>query len=119
MDVKTKVELMYVMDSYWSMLPPELQDFILLLKRNQEMLDQEKERRMKELGKEIKLYKELKDKWALGHIRCVVKRKIFFERYIVIMGCYLDREDHVKRERFLGYDFKSALQRINHVKSFM
>ena len=119
MDVKTKVELMNVMDSYWSMLPPELQDFILLLKRNQEMLDQEKERRMKELGKEIKLYKELKDKWALGHIRCVVKKKIFFERYIAIMGCYLDREDHVKRERFLGYDFKSALQRINHVKSFM
>ena len=119
MDVKTKVELMYVMDSYWSMLPLELQDFILLLKRNQEMLDQEKERRMKELGKEIELYKELKDKWALGHIRCVVKKKFFFERYIAIMGCYLDREDHVKRERFLGYDFKSALQRINHVKSFM
>ena len=110
---------MYVMDSYWNMLPPELQDFILLLKRNQEMFDQEKERKMKELSKDIVMYKELKDKWALGHIRCVVKKRIFFQRYIEIMGGYLDREDHVKRERFLGYDFKSALQRINHVKSFM
>ena len=94
MDVKTKTTLMNVMDSYWSMLPPELQDFILLLKRNQEMFDQEKERKMKELSKEIVLYKELKDKWALGHIRCVVKKKIFFERYIVIMGSYLDRGDN-------------------------
>ena len=110
---------MNVMESYWDMLPPEVHDFILFLKRKQECFDEEKERRMKELGKEIKLYKELKDKWALGHIRCVVKKKNFFERYIVIMGSYLDREDHVKRERFLGYDFKSALQRLNHVKSFM
>ena len=119
MDVKTKVELMNVMDSYWNMLPPELQDFILLLKRNQERIDEENKERMREVCDEIVMYKELKDEWALGHIRCVVKRKIFFERYIVIMGCYLDREDHVKRERFLGFDFKSASQRINHVKSFM
>ena len=110
---------MNVMDSYWSMLPPELQDFILLLKRNQEMFDQEKERKMKELSKEIVLYKELKEKWALGHIRCIVKKAVFFKSYIVIMGSFLDREDHVKRERFLGYDFPGAIQRVNHVKSFM
>ena len=54
MDVKTKIELMNVMESYWDMLPPEVHDFILLLKRNQECFDPEKERRMKELGKEIK-----------------------------------------------------------------
>ena len=110
---------MNVMESYWSMLPPELQDFILLLRKNQELFDEEKEKRMKGLSKEIVMYKELKDRWALGHIRCVVKRKIFFERYIVIMGSFLDREDHVKRERFLGYDFPGAIQRVNHVKSFM
>ena len=74
---------------------------------------------MKELSKEIVLYKKLKDKWALGHVRCVVKKQVFFSTYIEIMGCYFDFEDNVKRERFLGYDFKSALQRINHVKSFM
>ena len=119
MDVKTKVELMNVMDSYWNMLPPELQDFILLLKRNQERIEEENKERMREVCDEIVMYKELKDKWALGHIRCVVKKKIFCQRYTEIMGCYLDREDHVKRERFLGFDFKSASQRINHVKSFM
>ena len=110
---------MLVMDSYWDMLPPELHEIILLLKRNQDMIDLEKEKRMKELGQEIVLYKELKDKWALSHIRCVVKKTVFFKTYIEIMGSYVDFEDRVKRERFLGYDFKSALQRLNHVKSFM
>ena len=105
---------MNVMDSYWDMLPPELHEMILLLKRNQEMIDFEKEKRMKMLGQEIKLYKELKDKWALGHIRCIVKKS-----YVQIMGCYVDRVERVNRERFLGNNFKSALQRVNHVKSFM
>ena len=115
MNVKEKMKLMLVMDSYWDMLPPELHDFILMLKRNQELIDQEKEKRMKELGKEIVMYKE---KWALGHIKCVVKKTVFFKSFIEIMGCYVD-EENVKRTRFLGYNFKSALQRVNHVKSFM
>ena len=91
----------------------------IVVEKNQERFDEEKKRKMKALGKEIKLYKELKDKWALGHIRCVVKKTVFFKSYIVIMGSFLDREDHVKRERFLGYDFPGAIQRVNHVKSFM
>ena len=72
MDVNRKMKLMNVMDSYWDMLPPEMHELILTYKRNQELLDQEKEKRMKELSKEIVLYKELRDKWALGHVRCVV-----------------------------------------------
>ena len=71
MNVKDKIQLM---KSYWNMLPPELHDFILMLKRNQELMDEEKKERMKELGKEIIIYKELKEKWALGHIKCVVQK---------------------------------------------
>ena len=89
---------MLVMDSYWDMLPPELHEIILLLKRNQEMIDLEKEKRMKELGQEIKMYKVLKEKWALGHIRCIVKKTVFFKTYVQIMGSYVDFEDRVKRE---------------------
>ena len=90
MNVETKMKLMLVMDSYWDMLPPEMHELILLYKRNQEMIDQEKEKRMKELSKEIELYKELKDKWALGDIRFI------FKTYIQIMDSYFDHEDHVK-----------------------
>lgn len=42
MDVNKKIKLMLVMDSYWNMLPPELQDYILLLKRNQECFEEGK-----------------------------------------------------------------------------
>ena len=53
MDVNRKMKLMNVMDSYWEMLPPEMHELILTYKRNQELLDQEKEKRMKELSKEL------------------------------------------------------------------
>ena len=116
---------MNVMESYWDVLPPEVHDFILLLKRNQECFDEEKERRMKDLGKEIVLYKELKDKWALGHVRCIVKCKSRFQPRVYlstpimcIFGHYVDLEG-VKRKSFLGFSFERALQRVNHVKSFM
>ena len=61
---------------------------------------------MKDLADEIVKYKELKEKWALGHIRCVVKKRVFFSTYIEIMGCYVD-EENVNRARFLGHDFRS------------
>ena len=64
------------------------------------------------------MYHELKEKWALGHVKCIVKDS-FFKPYIVIKGCYVDEEDNVNRERFLGFDFKTAIQRVNHVKSFI
>ena len=118
MDVETKM-LMHVTDSYWDLLPLEVCKLILLMKRTQEQIDEEKKRVMEKLGEEIVMYKKLKDKWALGHVKCVVKKQVFFSTYIVIMGCYFDREDCAERERFLGFDFRGAMQRINHVKSFM
>ena len=107
---------MNVMDSYWDMLPPELHEHILTYKRNQEMFDMEKKRRMEKLSEDIKLYKELKEKWALGHIKCIVY--CCYEPCMYIYGYYMD-EEHVKRRRFLGYNFRSALQRLNHVKSLI
>ena len=113
------MKLMLVMESYWDVLPPELHDYILMLKRNQEMFDLYKEKRMEKLGEDIKLYKELKEKWALGHIRCTVTCfKCCHEPCMRIYGYYVD-EENVKRERFLGNNFKRALQPLNHVKSFM
>ena len=110
---------MNVMESYWDMLSPELHEMILTYKRNQEMIDMEKEKRMKELLQDIKLYKVLKDKWALGHIKCTVECfKCCYEPCMYIYGYYVD-EENVKRQRFLGNNFKRALQRLNHVKSFI
>ena len=54
-------------------------------------------------------------------VKCIVKKRICFSCYkyhLKIMGCYVD-EEKIPKERFLGYNFESALQRVNHVKSFM
>ena len=110
---------MLIMESYWDLLPPELHEIILTYKRNQEYFDEEKKRRMRELSEEIVLYKELKDKWALGHISCAVECfKCCHRPCMSIYGHYVDVE-HVKRKIFLAYSFKRALQRVNHVKSFL
>ena len=114
---------MRVMESYWTMLPPEIHEFILLLKRNQETFEEERERKLKAVGQEIVLYRELKEKWALGHVRCVVKC-IFRPRFrmcipgMLIYGHHVDLEG-VKRKKFLGFSFERALQRVNHVKSLL
>ena len=41
MDVKKKLELSYVMESYWDILPNEIQDYIVKFKTNQEKIDEE------------------------------------------------------------------------------
>ena len=121
MDVTKKIELMRVMESYWTMLPPEIHEFILLFKKNQETFEEEKERKLKAVGKEIVMYHELKEKWGIGHVKCYVKKESCFNcdrHHVIVVGCYVDVEN-VEREAFLAFDLKIALQRVNHVKSFM
>ena len=112
MDVNKKIELMNVMESYWNMLPPELQDFILLLKRNQERIDEEKKERMRDLRSEIVMYGRVKEEWGIGHVKCYVKKRpcLGCDGYHVrVVGCYVDVEK-VEREAFLGCNLKKALQ---------
>ena len=112
---------MNVMDSYWNMLPPELQDFILLLRRNQELFDQKKKERMREVCDEIVMYGRVKEEWGIGHVKCYIKKGQCFAcdgYHTRVVGCYLDVEN-VTREAFLAYNLKKALQRVNHVKSFL
>ena len=104
MDVKIKVELMNVYGSYWKMLSPEMHEYILAFKRSQENIDEERYDRMKESIKKTKLYEQLKAKWGLGQVTCEEGN---------VYG-YCDN-----RKMFLGCNFEQALQRVNHVKSFL
>ena len=70
MDVKTKLELSYVMESYWDMLPNEIKEYIIHFKISQQKIDEDNKERMRSLCEEIKLYGQLKAKWRLGHIKC-------------------------------------------------
>ena len=119
MNVQTKIQLAEAYESYWDMLSPEVQEYILELKQSQEKLDQEQKDLMFSLCHEIKLYVALKTAWGLGPIKwkvhkCETDRKT----HQCINGHYVD-EENVKRDLFLGYGYQQALCRVNHVKSFL
>ena len=103
MNVQIKVELLKVYGSYWEMLSPEVQEYILMFKRNQQKIDEERNDRMKKSIEEIKLYEQLKAKWGLGQVTCEEGN---------VYG-YCDN-----RKMFLGCNFEQAMSRVNHVKSF-
>ena len=118
MNVKTKIKLMHVFESYWDMLPLEVQGYVIAPKRSQECIDEERKDEMKDLCMEIVKYGELKRKWDMGHVKCIVKKEMCFSCYkyhLRIIGCYVD-EENIPRERFLGWVFREALQSVNHVK---
>ena len=134
MDVKVKLELSFVFESYWDMLPREIQEYIIHLNIRQQKIDEENKERMQSLCEEIKLYGELKAKWRRGHIKCSMDHECEkYETYdyvkygqvrrdkyscLRISGCYVN-EYSDKCEVYLGHGYEQTWSRINHVKSFL
>ena len=119
MNVQTKIQLAEAYESYWDMLSPEVQEYILEFKESQEEIDEARKELMFSLCHEIKLYVALKKAWGLGPIKWkVTKCDIDRKTHQYINGHYVD-EENVKRELFLGNGYQQALARVNHVKSFL
>lgn len=113
------MKLMLVMDSYWDMLPPEMHEMIMAYKRGQEQIDEERKERMRELCEEIRKYDVLKKKWGIGHIKYIISKTICLlccTLHVKIVGYYLD-EAKIPRERFLGYHYDLAWNRVDGIKS--
>lgn len=119
MNVKRKVQLMNEYDSYWDMLPQEMQEYIVQFKRSQENIEEHQKDLMTSLHHEIQLYEQLKARWGLGHIRCKVIRCHCKKHFGLIISGYYINEENVKRKIYLGHGFQQALSRVNHVKSFL
>ena len=136
MDVQTKLLLMKLYESYWLMLPYELQEYILVYKINQEVIEERKKERSVMLCNEIVKRHQLKEAWGLGPVRCriikckqsthchycthypsffplsrIFNRVLHFKFY----GEYSDSNERV----FLGDNMVAARRRVNHVKSFL
>ena len=124
LDVQRKMMLLKLYESYWLMLPYELQEYILVYKINQEVIEERKKERSVMLCNEIVKRHQLKEAWGLGPIRCrILKCKQCTEDALGILGfrvcgVYTDLSN-VKKVVFLGYNIPAALQRVNHVKSFL
>ena len=117
MDVMTKVCLMRVYKSYWDMLPLEIQEYIWKLKIAQMYIDAERKDRMNRLCREIETYALLKERWGLGHVKCVPNDHACSDcgRYhLKVYGFYT--KTHY---RYLGINVSHALTNVNYVKSLL
>ena len=135
MDLKRKIMLLKLYESYWLMLPSEIREYILVFKISQDVIEMRKKEQTVMLCKEIVKRHQLKEAWGLGPVRCrILKCKhctegvlgkipphFKFCHYILhfkFCGVYTDLSN-VKKVVFLGHDIPGALQRVKHVKSFL
>ena len=67
--------------SYWLMLPAEIQEYILIFKISQDVVEERKRQQRKRICNEVRQYHKLKEAWGLGPICCqVLKCKQCTER---------------------------------------
>ena len=60
MDIEIKLKLLNIVESYWDLLPPEVQEKILNLKESQELIDWREGVLNRTLCKEIRMYRVLR-----------------------------------------------------------
>ena len=124
MDVKRKLKLLNTYESYCLMLPSEIQEYIMIFKTSQDVIQHRKDYQKALICHEIAQYYKLKVAWGLGPICCKVfkckceRYKYKDAVYIRICGVYYDVVN-IKNIVFLGHTMSGALQRVNHVKSFL
>ena len=70
MNVMKKLTWLKVYETYWDVLPVEIQEYIFEFKIYQEYLDEVRAQLMFKLRLEITLYGQLKLKWGVGSIKC-------------------------------------------------
>ena len=70
MDLETKMELLKLTDSYWTLLPVEIKEIILKYKESQELIDRRESASNRALCRQIRMYEQLRQRWQVGHIQC-------------------------------------------------
>ena len=113
MNHEKKRELLKVTDSYWDILPEDIQIYIHKLKVRQEYLDEQRAKQHKRLCVEIEQYGQLKNKWGLRGIKIELRKKCYKVWGGYITDCWK------LRYMYLGDTLEEALGRCNHVKSFV
>ena len=126
--------LLKLYESYWLMLPSEIQEYVMIFKISQDVIEMRKKERKAMICEEIVKRHQLKEAWGLSPICCRILKckhctedalgkippQFKFCNHILhfrLCGVYTDLSN-VKKVVFLGYDIPGALQRAKHVKSF-
>ena len=122
MNVMKKLTWLKVYETYWDVLPVEIQEYIFEFKISQEYLDEVRAELMFNLRLEITLYHQLKLKWGLGPIKCQSYPfvcKVCKKRHCTRILAYYFDEANVRQEVFLEYDLQRALARVSTVKQWI
>ena len=99
------------------MLPPEIQEYIWELKIAQMYINAERDEMKKRLRREIEQYALLKERWGLGHVKCVPNKRACSDcerHHLKVYGFYT--KTHY---RYLGFNISDALTRVDYVKSLL
>ena len=121
MNVERKLQLSLFHESYWDMLPPEIQAYIMQLVIAQRRIDAERKEMMNRLCQEIQYYARVKERWGLGHVQCIPNKEPCSDchRYhLQVYGILVDGAN-IKQKMFLGQDMKDAYDSIHFVKSLL
>ena len=121
MNVRNKLKLTRVFESYWDMLPPELQEMILKFKQSQELIEWRESPDCRELCHDIRSYGQLRRQWFIGPIQCKSYRSKECKHrpqctYMTIYAHYWDLNG-CRRSVMLGFFFENAIETCVHVKT--
>ena len=119
MEVKTKLELLKHVDSYWLILPYEIRALILQYKESQELIEWRESNVSRALYQQLILYCQLQLKWFVGPIRCQCIRARVWGRDVIemrVFGFHWDLNG-VQKRIFLGYDLERAIAQCDTAKN--
>ena len=121
MDNETKKALLKWTNSYWDMLPPELQHMILMYKESQELIEWREHLYRRRLCCDIVTHGQLRAHWFIGPIHCKpgvpkgckCESPCFFHK---IYGHYWDLNGE-RKQVLLSYGFYTALAECDYIKN--
>ena len=121
MDLEKKMELLNIVESYWDVLPPEIQQLILKYKESQELIEWRGSCLNLRLRRDIEAHGQMRVIWFIGPIRCKpaapksceCQPQCFFMK---IFGYYWSLSGE-KRRVFLGYSFCHAIPGCHDVRN--
>ena len=121
MDNETKRMLLKHVDSYWDMLPSEIQELILKFKQSQELIEWRESYLSRELCVDIRSYGQLRQKWFIGPIQCKPRQSKQCKHrprctYMAIYGHYWDL-DGCRRCVLLDFFLDNAIDKCDFVKT--
>ena len=119
MHLRTKLELLKHVDSYWLILPYEIRALIVKYKESQELIEWREREISRALCQQIILYRKVWHGWFVGSIKCECVRARVWGQPVIemrVFGYYhdLDGESH---RMFLGHTLEAALQECVRAKN--